>query len=112
MYSPATKGYRRHVTSDPAPQPVPVEGDLFRADGTPADRPTYWHVFGGPVEGATHGATNFALITAGPVRKEPDPQVTETTITGENGETFGYLGSFQHDPSYDDLSTLKPPAFR
>lgn len=99
--------------------PEPVEPDAFflpeatpSPETTAAGRALYWHVFGGPIAGATRGANNFALVTAGPVTSPATSRVTETSLPGTQGETFTYLGTFTHDPSDQDLSSLKPKAFR
>lgn len=74
--------------------------------------PLYWHVFGGPIQGKRGGANNFALITAGPVPKPADSEVTGTTIPGTDGETFAYLTTFTHEPSESELARVRPPAYR
>jgi hypothetical protein len=128
VYNAGSKGYIRVMTpADPDPvyvitdaggaQPLPPPATPSAAAEAAAQTPSprrsrYWHVFGGPLKDKKGGRSNFVTFTAGPVTKPADAEVTGTTIPGEGGETFSYLGSFPHDPSDSDLSSLKPKAYR
>lgn len=109
--------------------PEPLTGEILNADGTPfqeappepgptageftaAGRPLYWHVYGGPLAGSKGAAKNFPMITAGPVTKPADNEVVSTVIPGAGGETFSYLGTFDHDPSDAELRSLRPRDYR
>lgn len=114
MYNSDLNGYHSPVTN-----PEPLTGDVLPAptpappEHTPQGRPLYWHVYGGPLKGTKGAAKNFPMITAGPVTKPPDAEVTGTTIPGADGVTvFSYLGTFDHDPSEAELRSLRPKAYR
>lgn len=101
MYNPSPVGYLRHV-----------EPTVHDITSLPSERATYWHVFGGPIQGKKGGKNNFALITAGPVPKPADDEVVNTTIPGTDGETFRYIATFTHEPSEAELDTVKPQEYR
>lgn len=92
--------------------PVRNITDLDAPQTTSAGRPLFWHVFGGAVQGKKGGKNNYALFTAGPVTEPATPRVTDTTIPGTDGEVFRYLASFDHDPSTDEKTQLKPQEYR
>lgn len=99
--------------------PAPLTGEIIdaprpaTAEHTAAGRPLYWHVFGAPLADTKGGSKNFPQITAGPVTRPADAEVTETTVQGADGKTvFSYLGTFDHDPSDRELRSLRPEAYR
>lgn len=72
----------------------------------------YWHVFGAPLADTKGAAKNFPQITYGPVAKDADDQLRAMTFPGTDGETFRYLGSFDRDPSDEDLRGLRPETYK
>lgn len=94
-------------TITPVTQSEPLEGEIIDAA-----RPNHWHVFGGPLADSKGGSKNFPHFTYGPVSKAADDQLRAMTIAGEHGETFRYLGSFDHDPTDEDLRSLRPGAYK
>lgn len=99
------------------PTSAPLEPDaIFNSDGTntapPPERAYYWHVFGSPLDGKRAGKKNYATVTAGPVPKPADQEVRDTTIPGENGAFFRYIGSFDREPNDADIHALRPKEYR
>ena len=95
----------------------PIEPDaIFFADGTDATpkapRQLYWHVFGSPLNGKRKGKNNYMTGTAGPVPKPADAEVRNTTIPGEHGAFFRYIGTLEHEPSDADILRLRPQEYR
>lgn len=125
MYNSLKSGYI--ISMPDEPEIYNPDGTLFTNDATPpfhnladgaqpevtaAGRPLYWHVFGGSIQSKKKGRKNFAYFTAGPVTKPADAEVRSTTIPGTDGETFSYLGTFDHDPSDAERSALAPKEYR